>query len=107
MKRKQIYIDPEQEQQVKHLAARSGSSEAQVIRDAVARYLADELGRGTGAGDRSRERPAQVEVSTNPLLDLIGIAEGDLPASGSTGHDAVLYGAAAAMASQVRESPNR
>lgn len=92
MKRKQIYIDPEQEREVKWLAARRGTSEAFVIREAVARYVADEREREVEAPPGQDRPPSSAELQANPLLGVLGIADPGLPADGSVAHDAALYG---------------
>lgn len=90
MKRKQIYIDPEQEREVKWLAARRGTSEAFVIREAVARYVADEREREMEPPGHDRP-PSSAELESNPLLGVLGIADPGLPADGSVAHDVALY----------------
>lgn len=40
MIRKQIYIEPEQEAQLKQLASRTGMAEAEIIRQAIDQYVA-------------------------------------------------------------------
>lgn len=77
VRRKQIYIDEEQEAAIRRLAARRGVSEAQVIREAMRLYLDGLV--------MSRE--------PNPLLALAGIVDDpDAPATGSEDHDRDLYG---------------
>jgi len=92
MKRKQIYIEAAQEREVKWLAARRGTSEAFVIREAVARYLADEAERNDGVSSDAEVPPSRAEIDANPLLGILGIAGPGLPTDGSVSHDADLYG---------------
>jgi hypothetical protein len=92
MKRKQIYIEAAQEREVKWLAARRGTSEAFVIREAVARYLADEAERDHGSSTDGEGHPSRAEIDANPLLGILGIAGPGLPKDGSVGHDTDLYG---------------
>lgn len=80
MKRKQIYIDEGQEAEVRRVAGFRRVSEAAIIREAIARYLA-------------AEQAARDELP-NPLLDLIGIIDDpDMPTDGSLNYKADLYGA--------------
>lgn len=92
MKRKQIYIDSEQEREVKWLAARRGTSEAFVIREAVARYIADERDREEESPPGEGRPPSSEELEANPLLGVLGVADSGLPADGSVAYRAALYG---------------
>lgn len=77
MKRKQIYLDEDQEAAIKRLAAERGVSEAYVIREAMAEYL----------------REHRAEHDRNPLLDLLGTIDDDqLPPDASTTYKRDLYG---------------
>jgi hypothetical protein len=82
MKRKQIYIQQEQETALKELAARRGVPEALLIREAVARYIAE-------------QEPAVLErIEDHPLWALRNLAyDFDGPTDGALNHDFYLYGA--------------
>ena len=78
MRRKQIYLDEANERALKRLAARTGRSEASLIREALQRYLAP--GRGHGEDD--------------PLERLIGLVPDETgPDDVAEEHDHYLYGA--------------
>jgi hypothetical protein len=78
MRRKQIYLDEASERALKRLAARTGRSEASLIREALQRYLA------TGGGDHGDD----------PLERLIGlVADESGPDDVAEEHDHYLYGA--------------
>lgn len=82
MKRKQIYIDPDQEYEIKQLAERRGVSESLVIRDAVAAYLVEQ------------SAPAIERLEDHPLLRLAGIVDDPkVPTDSSANLDHYLYGA--------------
>jgi hypothetical protein len=77
MRRKQIYLDEASERALKRLAARTGRSEASLIRDALQRYLA-------GGGDDGDD----------PLERLIGLVRDETgPDDVAEEHDHYLYGA--------------
>ena len=77
MRRKQIYLDAASERGLKRLSARTGRSEASLIREALQRYLAS-------GGD-------QVD---DPLEKLIGlVADETGPDDVAEEHDHYLYGA--------------
>ncbi|MBM3465288.1 MAG: ribbon-helix-helix protein, CopG family [Armatimonadetes bacterium] len=76
MRRKQIYIDEQDEQRLKAMARQRGRSEASLIREAVRRFVSDETPPPSEEGD--------------PLLQLIGIADGRTDAAEH--HDRYLYG---------------
>jgi len=78
MRRKQIYIDEQDEQRLKTMAMQRGRSEASLIREAVRRFVRDEA--STALADEE-----------NPLLGLIGMAESDHP-DAAEHHDRYLYG---------------
>ena len=60
--RKQIYITPEQNKDLKVLALMKGTSEAAIIREALSSYVADK-----------KEKVAEGD----PLEDLIGLGTGN------------------------------
>ena len=77
MRRKQIYLDEASERALKRLAARTGRSEASLIREALQRYLAP----GGDPGD-------------DPLERLIGLVPDENgPDDVAEEHDHYLYGA--------------
>jgi hypothetical protein len=77
MRRKQIYLDEANERALKRLAARTGRSEASLIREALERYLAT----GGDSGD-------------DPLERLIGLVPDETgPDDVAEEHDHYLYGA--------------
>jgi hypothetical protein len=77
MRRKQIYLDDASERALKRAAARTGRSEASLIREALQRYLA------SGA-----------ERADDPLEGLIGLVPDEAgPDDVAEEHDHYLYGA--------------
>lgn len=76
MIRKQTYIFPHQERALKSLARQRHETEAEIIREALERYLNDV--------SRSTEE--------DPMLGFIGLAAGG-PRDGSTQHDRDIYDA--------------
>lgn len=74
--RKQTYLLPAQDVAIKRIAAREGVTESEILRRAVAEFLA-----------RAEER----KVPRNPFLDLIGAFEGP-PGRGADTLDEDLYG---------------
>ncbi len=77
MRRKQIYLDEANERALKRLAARTGRSEASLIREALRRYLAP-------GGDHDDD----------PFDRLIGlVADETGPDDVAEEHDHYLYGA--------------
>lgn len=76
MKRKQIYLEPETEKTLSELAVVKGTSEAAIIREAIAKYLV------TARKD--------VDKSENPLYRIVGLGEGKK--DGALNHDKYLYG---------------
>ena len=77
MRRKQIYLDEASERGLKRLAARTGRSEASLIREALQRYL-------VSGGDNVDD----------PLEKLIGlVADETGPDDVAEEHDHYLYGA--------------
>lgn len=79
MRRKQIYLDQSSDVRLKRLAKARGVSEAALIREAIADYL---------AGQDSRESTA---ANKDPLLALIGLYKGEAPSDGAVNHDRYLY----------------
>ena len=77
MKRKQIYLDEESEKGLKELTIRKNVSEAFLVREAVAQYLAAEN--------------ESIKKKRNPLLEMIGLFK-DGPTDGSVNHDHYIYG---------------
>jgi plasmid stability protein len=75
VRRTQIYLDEEVDRELRALAAAEGRSAADVIREALRRYLSD---RGTGTSD--------------PILAMAGTISG-LPSDAAVEHDRDLYGA--------------
>jgi plasmid stability protein len=75
MRRTQIYLDEELDRELRAVAAAEGRSAADLIREAVRRYLAE---RGSG-------------VPVDPITAMIGSVEG-LPSDASAEHDRDLYG---------------
>jgi hypothetical protein len=77
MIRKQLYIDEELDRALKVLAAWTGQSEAEHVREALRRYLADH------ALQRSDE---------DPLLELVGLVDDpNGPDDVARNHDEYLY----------------
>ncbi|HEY7268930.1 MAG TPA: CopG family transcriptional regulator [Dehalococcoidia bacterium] len=80
MKRKQIYIEDDQERRLKELAAERQVPESVLVRAALSEYLAKPFPRFDGPED-------------NPLWGLVGVVEdADAPRDGSTNHDHYIYG---------------
>jgi hypothetical protein len=73
MIRKQIYLEPKQNEHVKVLSAREGKTEAEIIRDALDNYLV-----------------TVSKVKEDPLTQLIGIVETG-ERNGSVMHDRDIY----------------
>jgi len=77
MVRKQTYIMPEQDEELKRLAKVKGVTEAEVIREALDNFIEQEKHR----------------LKINPLREIIGISgETEGPQDGSVGHDRYIYG---------------
>ncbi|MFQ5856898.1 MAG: CopG family transcriptional regulator [Anaerolineae bacterium] len=74
MKRTQIYLTREQHQQLEVLAETRDTTMSNLIREAIAEYMARHL-----------------LVETDPLLDIIGLGESGL-GDGSVQHDRDIYG---------------
>jgi hypothetical protein len=82
MKRKQIYIDPDQDDELRRLARTRDVSVSVLIREAVAEYLAEQ-------GRPRFERPED-----HPLWRIVGIVDDpDVPTDASINLDHYLYGA--------------
>ena len=78
LKRKQVYLDAENDRRIAQLARGTGLSEAEHIRRAIASYVAD-LPDAQGTRD--------------PLLEMIGICDNKSgPRDGAVHHDRYLYG---------------
>ena len=75
MRRTRIYLDEDVDRELRAVAASEGRSAADLIREAVRRYLAE---RGEGG-------------VTDPILAMIGTVDG-LPSDAATEHDRDLYG---------------
>jgi plasmid stability protein len=74
VRRTQIYLDEDVDRKLRAVAAAEGRSAADLIREAVRRYLVE---RGEGGVD--------------PILAMIGTVDG-LPSDAATEHDRDLYG---------------
>ena len=77
MRRTQIYLDEELDRELRAVAATEGRSAADLIREAVRRYLAE----------RPNSAPA------DPIAAMIGSVQG-LPSDAAAEHDRDLYGSA-------------
>jgi hypothetical protein len=75
MKRTQIYLDEELDEELRQAAVAEGRSAAAIIREAVHRYLAEQVPR----------------ADPDPILQLAGAFSGG-PKDASTEHDRYLYG---------------
>lgn len=74
MRRTQIYLDEGVDRELRALAAAEGRSAADLVREAIGRYLADRGG----------------TMSDDPILAMIGTVSG-LPADAAAEHDRDLY----------------
>ena len=80
MKRKQIYLDIEQDKRLKRLAGKVGKSEAALVREALEVYM-------------TREQSIAKPLGNDPLLELIGLCQNpEGPKDASFNHDLYLYG---------------
>jgi predicted DNA-binding protein len=79
MQRKQLYLTAAQNKRLREVAGRTRRSEAELVREALARYLMDE------------EHPAR-SIDDDALWDLVGAGESD-EADLSERVDEILYGA--------------
>ena len=75
MRRTQIYLDEDLDRNLRAVAAAEGRSAADLIREAVRRYLAER-----GGGD-----------AVDPIAAMIGTIKG-LPPDAAAEHDRDLYG---------------
>lgn len=76
MVRKQMYILPEQDVELKKLAREKRVTEAEIVREALDSFIAQEKLRFQG----------------NPLWDIVGISENEEdPQDGAMEHDKYLY----------------
>jgi hypothetical protein len=83
MKRKQIYIAPEQEEQLRRLSEARHVPLSALIREAVAEYLVEQ------------ETPHPERPEDHPLWGIVGLVDDpDAPTDASINHDHYLYGAA-------------
>lgn len=77
MVRKQTYILPEQDEELKKLAKIKMVTEAEIIREALDNFIRQEKKR----------------LQENPLLEIVGISgDAEGPRDGSVNHDRYLYG---------------
>ena len=79
-RRKQIYLEPEQEEDLSKLALVTGKSESAIIREALAEYLA--------------KIHKEVEATDNPLAEFLKMEVRSTTGDGSEHHDRYLYGEA-------------
>ncbi|MBI2264955.1 MAG: hypothetical protein HYU64_07260 [Armatimonadetes bacterium] len=77
MKRKQIYLSEDMEQELRAAALFRGASEAAIVREALEQYL--------------QARRPKVPLEEDPLWKLVGIIE-DGPPDASEAIDYYLYG---------------
>jgi len=78
LKRKQIYLDPENDRRIKKLARATGLTEAEHIRRAIASYVA---------------QVPDLDDATHPLTRMIGICDSPSgPRDTAVQHDRYLYG---------------
>jgi plasmid stability protein len=75
MRRTQIYLDEDLDRDLRAVAAAEGRSAADLIREAVRRYLAERSGGGP----------------VDPIAAMIGTIDG-LPPDAASEHDRDLYG---------------
>lgn len=73
MIRKQIYLESEQNDHVKVLSARKGKTEAEIIREALDKYITTER-----------------KITEDPLTQLFGLVKAEAD-NGSTSHDQAIY----------------
>ena len=79
MVRKQLYIDDDLNDGLRMLAARTGRSEAEHVREALRRYLVE---------------PPASDGGEDPLLELIGMVDDpSIQSDMAVNHDHYLYGA--------------
>lgn len=81
MKRKQIYVNPEHEEQLRKLARSRKVPVSLLIREAIAVYLVDQ------------EPPELARPEDHPLWGIVGLVDDpNAPTDGSVNHDRHLYG---------------
>jgi len=79
MKRKQVYLEEEQDRAIKRIAQERGVSGATILREALAEYLA------------GREPPELERPEDHPLWGIIGIGNFGVT-DASVNHDHYIYG---------------
>jgi len=87
----QVMLDPEQHHQLGRVAARRGQSVGSLVRESVARYLAD------------------LPIDDDPLMGLIGLAADDGPrpyGDVATEHDRYLADAVAEESNRPASAPD-
>jgi len=82
MQRKQLYLTAAQNKRLREVAGQTRRSEAELVREALARYLAEEEG------------PAQ-SIDDDALWDLVGASKAGKPGEPDLSErvDEILYGA--------------
>ena len=76
MVRKQMYILPQQDVELKKLAKEKRVTEAEIIREALENFIMQE----------------KLKQQRNPLWDIVGLSENENdPQNGATAHDRYLY----------------
>ncbi len=88
MKRKQIYIEEEQERAIKRIARERGVPEAVIIREAMDSYLSEER----APYDANNEGEGILGTEKDPIMQLIGLLDyPDGPRDGSRTYKRDLY----------------
>lgn len=77
LKRTQMYFPEEMIQQVRQIADSEHSTIADIVRNAVGEFL---------------KKKRAIDWDNDPLLSIVGQAEGSGGHDGSVNHDAYLYG---------------
>ncbi len=81
MKRKQVYLEEEQDRAIKRIAQQRGVSGALILREALTEYLA------------GHEPPEVERPEDHPLWGIIGmIDDAEGPTDMSINHDHYIYG---------------
>lgn len=94
VRRKQIYIEEEQDEAVKELAIERGVSQSLVFREAVAQYIS------------GGPLPKRMHVRHKPALAAVGLApDSEAPMSEPIAHDGALYGTAKAKHIRMEDTP--
>jgi hypothetical protein len=88
MKRKQIYLEEEQERAIKRIARERGVPEAVVIREAMDSYLAEER----APYDTESDIDDIIGTDRDPILQMMGMIN-TAGADGSRNYKRDLYGA--------------